>query len=315
VAQFRPLLRPTCTDLDDPPAAGVASPRVSPWLVALALAFLAFGLPLAVAAADAGWAWLRDRLRARRARRAPRLRHPVVLAHGLLGFDVVELAGVEHAYFRGLPDLLAAQGCAVHSPKLAAAGSIAARAEALAACVRALPERKVTIIAHSMGGLDARYAISRLGLGERVAALVTVGTPHRGTPLADVGTDVLGDRLGLRRALECLGVGVDAFYDLTTPALAAFNAAVPDADGVVYASVVGEARSRRRTHPLLLPGWLYLRAAAGANDGCVPGTSQPWGEVWGRVDADHWAQIGWSKHFDAAAFYEGILRELRGRGF
>ena len=58
-----------------------------------------------------------------------------------------------------------------------------------------------------------------------------------------------------------------------------------------------------------------VHATAGANDGCVPAVSQPWGEVWGHVDADHWAQIGWSKHFDAAAFYEGILRELRGRGF
>jgi triacylglycerol lipase len=288
---------------------------VSPALVAITLAFLAFGLPVAAAAAGGAWAWLQARLRARRARRAPRLRHPVVLAHGLLGFDVVEVAGVEHAYFRGLPDLLAAQGCAVHSPRLAAAGSIAERAAALAACVRALPDRKVSIVAHSMGGLDARYAIARLGLDDRVAALVTVGTPHQGTPLADVGTGMLGDRLGLRRALECLGVGVDAFYDLTTPALATFNAAVPDAGGVVYASVVGEARSRRRTHPLLLPGWLYLRAAAGPNDGCVPAASQPWGEVWGRVDADHWAQIGWSKHFDAGAFYEGILAELRGRGF
>ncbi|HET9599107.1 MAG TPA: alpha/beta fold hydrolase [Anaeromyxobacteraceae bacterium] len=288
---------------------------MSPALVAITLLFLAFGLPVAVHAAARGRAGLRSRLGARRARRAPRLHHPVVLAHGLLGFDVVEVAGVEHAYFRGVPDLLAAHGCAVHSPKLAAAGSVAERAAALAACVRALPDRKVSIIAHSMGGLDARFAISRLGLADRVAALVTVGTPHLGTPLADVGTDVLGDRLGLRRALECLGLGVDAFYDLTTPALAAFNGAVPDADGVVYASVVGEARSRRRTHPLLLPGWLYLRASAGANDGCVPATSQPWGEVWGRVDADHWAQIGWSKHFDAGAFYEGLLKELRGRGF
>ncbi|MFL5263359.1 MAG: esterase/lipase family protein, partial [Anaeromyxobacteraceae bacterium] len=194
-------------------------------------------------------------------------------------------------------------------------GSIAARAEALAACVRALDAPRVNIVAHSMGGLDARLAIARLGLAGRVASLTTIGTPHRGTPLADLGTSLLGERLGLRRTLEHLGVAVDAFYDLTTERMAAFNAAVPDVRGVAYASVVGVARARRRTNPLLLPGWIYLRAAAGENDGLVPAASQPWGELLGEVDADHWAQIGWSKHFDAAALYERLLAELRGRGF
>ncbi|MFL5263037.1 MAG: hypothetical protein ACJ79L_11620, partial [Anaeromyxobacteraceae bacterium] len=53
---------------------------------------------------------LRFRRRRPGPRRAPpRLRHPVVLAHGLLGFDAVELGGVRHAYFRGVPALLAAR--------------------------------------------------------------------------------------------------------------------------------------------------------------------------------------------------------------
>jgi triacylglycerol lipase len=238
----------------------------------------------------------------------------VVLAHGLLGFDEVEVRGVRHDYFRGLPDLLRARGCEVHRPRVAPSGSIAARAEALAACVRALPRGKVNVIAHSMGGLDARYAIARLGLADRVASLTTVGTPHLGTPLADFGTDVLGERLGLRALLERAGVAVEAFYDLRTGAMDGFNAAVPDAPGVAYASVVGRATARRRTHPLLLPAWLWLRAAAGENDGLVPVTSQPWGDVLARVDADHWAQIGWSRHFDAGALYEDVLDELRGRG-
>ena len=44
---------------------------------------------------------------------------------------------------------------------------------------------RVVIIAHSMGGLDARYMISRLGMDDRVTALVTITTPHRGSPYAD----------------------------------------------------------------------------------------------------------------------------------
>jgi triacylglycerol lipase len=279
-----------------------------------ALAAIAIGACVVALLAAGAWLLWR-RLRSRRvSRRTVRLRHPVVLAHGLLGFDEIVVAGVRHDYFHGLPARLALQAEAVHCPRVAATGSVVARAEELAACIRALPDRRVNVIAHSMGGLDARYAIARLDLGSRVASLTTIGTPHLGTPLADVGTK-LGERLGLRRALELLGFGLDAFYDLTTARMAEFNRAVPDARGVVYASVVGVARARRRTHPLLLPGCMYLRGRAGENDGIVPATSQRWGEVLFEIEADHWAQIGWSKHFDAASFYDGLIRELRGRGF
>ena len=34
-----------------------------------------------------------------------------------------------------------------------------------------------------------------------------------------------------------------------------------------------------------------------------------------EIEADHWAQIGWSRGFDAVALYEEILRELVGLGF
>jgi triacylglycerol lipase len=144
---------------------------------------------------------------------------------------------------------------------------------------------------------------------------VLFATPHRGTPLADLGTEVLGERLGLRWALARLGVELDGLYDLTSDRTASLNETARDATGVAYCSVVGVAPARRHTHPLLLPAWTYLRSAAGANDGLVPSSSQPWGEVLAEIDADHWAQIGWSRHFDAPAFYERLLGELRGRGF
>src|SRR6185369_6230360 len=104
------------------------------------------------------------------------------------------------------------------------------RAEALAGCVRALPSRKVNILAHSMGGLDARFAIARLGLADRVASLTTVATPHRGTALADLGKGLVGGRLG--HALGRLGVPLDGLNDLTTVRTGDFNATVPDASGV-----------------------------------------------------------------------------------
>jgi hypothetical protein len=39
-------------------------------------------------------------------------------------------------------------------------------------------------------------------------------------------------------------------------------------------------------------------------------SSQAWGEVIETIDADHWGAIGWSGAFDAAAFYERVVREV-----
>ena len=46
------------------------------------------------------------------------------------------------------------------------------------------PGEKAVIIAHSEGGIDARFAVKTLGL-KNISAIVTIGTPHRGTSLAD----------------------------------------------------------------------------------------------------------------------------------
>ncbi len=167
-------------------------------------------------------------------------------------------------------------GIEVHRPRVPAVGSVVVRAEKLAAAVRALPARKVNLIAHSMGGLDARYAICQLGLADRVASLTTIGTPHLGTPLADLGTSVL-------RRFRLLFRGL---VDLE----AAMN-------------------------PLLWASHLYLSECAGANDGIVPASSQRWGDVVREIEADHWAQVGWSSSFDAPTLYEELALELRGRGF
>jgi triacylglycerol lipase len=253
--------------------------------------------------------WLRRRARALRPLRRAAPRYPVVLAHGLLGFDEIRLGAARHDYFRGVSERLEREGCIVHRCRVARTASIAERAAELAAFVRAVGARRVNLVAHSMGGLDARYALARLGLAREVASLTTVGTPHRGTPLADVAAASV-----VWSALDRMGLDVQAFHDLTTARMAEFNAAVPDVRGVLYASVVGAPPARRKVTPLLVPSWLWLARAAGANDGMVPAASQRWGDVVREIEADHFAQIGWSRRFDAVELYAELLRELRARG-
>src|SRR5262245_61810981 len=117
----------------------------------------------------------------------PRLRAPIVLVHGLLGFDEVRVgAKVLARYFHGIPEALRAPGNAVHVARLSPTRGVAARAAQLRDFLdRVSPDQPVHLFGHSMGGLDARYMISRLGMAERVLTLTTLGTPHSGSPFAD----------------------------------------------------------------------------------------------------------------------------------
>jgi pimeloyl-ACP methyl ester carboxylesterase len=71
----------------------------------------------------------------------------------------------------------------------ASARRVHAELERLAA---AAPFPFVDVVGHSLGGLVATYLLKRLDRGERVRRVVTLGTPHRGTPLALAGALLLG---------------------------------------------------------------------------------------------------------------------------
>ncbi|HVE86232.1 MAG TPA: alpha/beta fold hydrolase [Myxococcales bacterium] len=50
----------------------------------------------------------------------------------------------------------------------------------------------LTIVGHSKGGLIGRYYVKRLGGDLRVKAVITLGTPHGGTPTAYLGCAMVG---------------------------------------------------------------------------------------------------------------------------
>lgn len=243
-------------------------------------------------------------------------RHPVVLLHGLGGFDQLPLGTVNASYFRGLERLFEQHGVRVYRTTVPAFGTVEERAHALAYELVALSSRvgvrRFNLVAHSMGGLDARYAIAHhQQVRPLVASLITIGTPHRGTPIADMGSTVLGVP-GLAKLLARLGLTMGFVRDLSSAALAAFNDRVPDVKGVFYGSVVSAAPAGRVAPPLapLAP----LLARSGESDGVVPAASQAWGVVLAHVVADHWGEIGWSSCGDVEELFGTVLRELRARG-
>lgn len=241
-------------------------------------------------------------------------RHPILLAHGYFGFDRIGVGQLRQEYFRGVRPRLEALGYSVIVTRVAPVGGIGRRAAQLARQIASLRVPRVHIIAHSMGGLDARLAIARFGLGERVASLTTIGTPHHGTPLADMVL-TFGEWRRLRLLLQSIGVHIDGLYDVSTRRMSEFNRAVVDCPNVVYSSVVGAVShdAVAAVNAVLSPAHQYLLRKVGANDGIVPAASQRWGEAVGEVVADHWAQIGWFGSFDVEGFYTRLAEGLAAR--
>ncbi len=254
----------------------------------------------------------------------PRLRNPVVLVHGLLGFDRLNLRGWKVVdYFPGIPEMLRAAGNRVHVACLSPTAGVADRAAELKAFVeRELPGgESFHLIAHSMGGLDSRYMVSRLGLERRALSLTTLGTPHRGTAFADWG--IRNIERALKPFFDFFSVPLQAFHDLTTEACARMNETVKDSAHVRYFSVAGRFE---RTHPLS-GEWLMshgiLNEAEGPNDGLVSVQSATWGEVSEIWEGDHVGLINWPNPLllakglwkDRREKYVELIRNLQEQGF
>lgn len=110
-------------------------------------------------------------------------KYPVVLAHGMLGFD--SLLGVDYWY--GIPGALRRDGASVYITEVSQLNTSEARGEELLAQVEEIVaisgKPKVNLIGHSHGGPTIRYvaAVSP----NLIASATSVGAPHKGSAAAD----------------------------------------------------------------------------------------------------------------------------------
>lgn len=260
------------------------------------------------------------------------LRHPVVLLHGFGIMAAFQRGG--HLHQEAM--YLRQRGVRAYAPNVAPYNSIPVRAEMWKERVQHILDETgadhLSLIAHSMGGLDARYLISRLGLHEHVRALVTVSTPHRGTAIAnavlnqpDLVRDWLAnvaDYIGARALDDSPSDVLGAVSELTPEHMqSTFNPDVPDHPSVRYWSYAGQAG--RGTDVPLDPFFYVLNSIVhkheGVNDGYVSVESAKWGTFLGTIDADHARQIGirssLGADFDSNAFYADVVRMLANEGF
>ncbi|KAK4046303.1 lipase 2 [Microbotryomycetes sp. JL201] len=228
--------------------------------------------------------------------------YPLVFCHGLFGFDVLGPANIkplQFSYWVGVREALEALGAEVLIGRVPASASIEERAKVLCELIEATyPNREVNLIGHSMGGLDARFLVSRLRPTTfKVRSVTTISTPHRGSSFADyLLEDVLGPKNvpSLLNLMETVGVpgGGKAFDDLTVTKMARFNDETPDHPDVKYFSYGAEFEPSW-SNVFRVP-WGIIKEREGDNDGLVSVKSAQWGEYKATLNnVSHLDLIGW----------------------
>ncbi len=250
------------------------------------------------------------------------LKAPIVMVHGLLGFDRVGVGNwVIADYFRGIPGALRASGNRVLVARLNPIGGIAERAAQLKEQIdKAFPNEPVHLLSHSMGGLDSRYMITHLGMADRVLTLTTLGTPHRGSDVASWGVRRFAPMV--EPLLDYFGVEHQAFHDLTVERCKVFNEKTPDVHGVRYFSVAGKIRPDWLTAQWGVPMSL-LERTHGGSDGLVSVESARYGENCEVWEADHMSLVNWppvvaamsGRAPDRLTHYAALVARLAEKGY
>ncbi|GMQ81406.1 MAG: alpha/beta fold hydrolase [Rhodothermia bacterium] len=259
------------------------------------------------------------------------VRYPVVLMHGF-GMLAIFLRG-GHLHDEAI--YLRLRGVPAYAPNVSPYHTVPVRAEMWQDRIGKILEETradaINLIAHSMGGLDARFMISELGMHNSVASLVTMSTPHRGSSLADIVLESpervqgwLTDAANWAGSSVLEGGSADfhrAVRDLTPAHVTGtFNRQIQDHESVRYWSYAGRAGKGTDSgiNPLLRPQNILIYKREGVNDGFVSVESAKWGTYLGTVDADHSQQVGVdltpSGTFDSTEFYAGIVSMLAAEG-
>lgn len=214
-------------------------------------------------------------------------KYPLLLVHGIFWRDWQIFN-----YWGRIPKELIRNGATVYYGNQQSAAPMEVGANELKNQILSIIEQekceKVNIIAHSKGGLDARYVISCLGMDNYVASLTTVGTPHRGCSLLDILLQRVPNSIVHMAAkrynslYKKLGDTEPDFYsgicDLTTEKCEQFNKDVVNKENVLYQSVASKmSRFSSAGFPLNV-GYAVLRRTDGENDGFVSVESSKWGE-------------------------------------
>ena len=266
-------------------------------------------------------------------------KYPIMLIHGA-GFRDRKFLN----YWGRIPSSLEKHGATIFYGRQDSWGSVESNASALRDNLnKFLAEtnyEKVNIIAHSKGGLEARYMISSLGMADKVSSLTTLATIHNGSKSIDLLIK-LPDWLYRLTAFftnlffRMLGDKKPDFYSgsrqFATVHMETFNEKNPDAPSVYYQSYAAVMKNPFSDLIMFWPNF-FVGLVEGENDGLVTPRAAMWTNFKGILRGATRRGISHADEVDARRmnfarkppesgisdirdFYIGVASELKQMGF
>lgn len=266
------------------------------------------------------------------------LKYPIFMVHGMGFRDRRHIN-----YWGRIPHALEKLGCRVYYGCQDANASIESNGKIIAGRIREIIDEtgaeKLNVIAHSKGGMEIRYVISTMGLGDLIASVTTMNTPHNGSETVDAlmkrfhGLIHFGCRctdLWMRILGDKQPDTYAAVQSFTTAYTKQFNEENPDQEGIYYQSygfVMKNAFSD------IFLAWTYpvVYYFEGENDGLLAPRAVKWTNFRGVYRGNsnrgisHCDQVDLRRRrltrkqgegvSDMADFYISVVRELEKMGF
>ena len=264
--------------------------------------------------------------------------YPVVMIHGM-GFRDMKYIN----YWGRIPKALEENGAEIYFGNQDSNATIENNALNIRKTINDVLNKtgaeKVNIIAHSKGGLDARYMISRLDMADKVASLSTMSTPHNGSETVDRLLKIPDFLLRIGSCITDIWFSIlgdknpetyKVIHQFTTAEAKKFNLLCPDSDNVYYQSFAFVMKNAFSDTFMFIP-YLTVRFFEGENDGLLSPKSAMWTNFRGvfkgngRRGISHCDEVDLRRHklssksgndiSDITDFYINVVKELKLMGY
>lgn len=255
-------------------------------------------------------------------------KYPIVLVHGMVLKDFKLFRA-----FRKIKDNLLEENIKVYVTNQDGVGSIENNAKQLKEEILEILKKenvdKVNIIAHSKGGLDSRYMISKLNMDKHIASLTTLSTPHHGSKLSSKLLSMprwcakfiafwvnLFYKINKDKNPDILKLG----YQLKDDTMKEFNKEILNSPNVYYQSYSSDL-SNKKSFLMFIPHLITKHLENVSTDGIVSVESSAWGDYKGNMknNYDHAQMVGVYGNNktlkEVSNFYLDIIKNLSEIGF
>ena len=210
-------------------------------------------------------------------------RYPIFLVHGVGFRDRRHLC-----YWGRIPKILEEGGATIAYGGQDSWGETAHNAEILKKSLLEYISKtgceKVNIIAHSKGGVEARYLAAALGGAPHIASITTISSPHHGSKIMDTllkfpNWMFCATAFFINLWFRLLGDKNPDFHaachQLTSTYMTDFNNKYPDVAGIYYQSYASAMKNSFSDIFMCLPHF-FVNLTDGESDGLVSVSSAAW---------------------------------------